>query len=81
MLFYSDTVDDLQRFLLRKNSCAGISLFHCIIPVHMIAFRLEINLAVLYLRFLKTYNICILFFQIREEIHFSHHSPQAVYIP
>ena len=80
MLAASDPVGNADRFLLREQGRPGIALLHRVIPILMIAGKLQGNLSLLKLRFLYTKNICI---RQGEEIHkpLLHTGAQTIHIP
>ncbi len=64
--------------LVRKKRCGGIWFFEWIIGVDMIVLRVEMKVGVVYVGLLKRYNMWMVLFEIREEMHFCDDSPEGV---
>ena len=80
MLLDSDSIGNAERLFLCKNGRSGISLFLRIIPVLMIAGKLQTDLAFLQLGFLNTEDIGIRFPE-KIQKSFIETGPQTVDIP
>ena len=80
MLFDPHAIGHGQRLLLRKKRRAGIALLLRIVPVHVVARKVQLQLPLLQLRLLQTEDIRI---QALEHLHevLPHDRPKPVHIP
>ena len=76
----TDPIRDGQRFLLCKNCSSGISLFLGVIPVLIIARKIQLDLSLLQFCLLDAENICVGFPEVLQKA-FVHAGAQSIYVP
>ena len=80
MFLYAHSITYAQRLVLGIDGSAGISFFLSIVPVTLVALKLQVELSFLHLGFLQAEKVCIELLELVLEV-LAHASTQAIYVP